>query len=370
MRILWLAVADARGHLMRAHLCRRALALRGIEVDIVTTSVEGAAFAAAMGSPARVAFEDWRVEFDDAQCLDRASTHRRAVRYVLDPTRMRADRRALGRLRYDLFVNDFHPLMLWDRPLGGSTPVVHVHGENLWGSIARPFRQTRLAPLDRLFQPAVTRLRAHGDAVIVHRPHAAHRVVRRAQTFELPPIVAAPSTPALAVREALGVAPGQKLAVAYLNPHFKDSALALAIESACDRAGHALYAVGEGFAGRPRWRAFDPHWVDKVAAADVLISPPGMGSVGLHRTLGTPFLMLLTDQPEQRANARALSDSGAVGVEFGPDAVLDAALATAMRASGYRRPERIDELWADCIEQIAGELIAFPSLQSELRTGT
>ena len=36
-RLLYLALADARGHLMRAHLLSRALGEAGIAVDIVTT---------------------------------------------------------------------------------------------------------------------------------------------------------------------------------------------------------------------------------------------------------------------------------------------------------------------------------------------
>ena len=43
-RILYLAVADARGHLMRAHLVRRLLAPVGHRVDVVTTSEEGQRF--------------------------------------------------------------------------------------------------------------------------------------------------------------------------------------------------------------------------------------------------------------------------------------------------------------------------------------
>ena len=38
MQILWLAAAAARGHLMRAHVLRAALARRGVSVDVVTTS--------------------------------------------------------------------------------------------------------------------------------------------------------------------------------------------------------------------------------------------------------------------------------------------------------------------------------------------
>ena len=48
-RILYLATADARGHLMRAQLLSRALIERGAEVRVLTTSDEGATFLGEFG---------------------------------------------------------------------------------------------------------------------------------------------------------------------------------------------------------------------------------------------------------------------------------------------------------------------------------
>jgi hypothetical protein len=51
-RILYVALADARGHLMRAHLLRRTLAAHGVaEVTVVTTSEAGQAFLASSARP-------------------------------------------------------------------------------------------------------------------------------------------------------------------------------------------------------------------------------------------------------------------------------------------------------------------------------
>ena len=40
-RIVWLAVAEGRGHLMRAQLAKSLLAPAGVDVDCVTTSDAG-----------------------------------------------------------------------------------------------------------------------------------------------------------------------------------------------------------------------------------------------------------------------------------------------------------------------------------------
>ena len=50
-RIVWLAVADARGHLMRAHLAQKILAPE-VQVEILTTSDAGAKPGPAAFSPA------------------------------------------------------------------------------------------------------------------------------------------------------------------------------------------------------------------------------------------------------------------------------------------------------------------------------
>src|SRR5262245_29991275 len=139
-RIVWVAAADARGHLMRAHVLRRALAPRGVEVDVLTTSDQGAAFLSTLGTPARVLSKHYALQFDAHHNLDRASTHACVVRYLLRPSRALHDLRRLGQsyAGADLVVNDFHPALFVAPalgPLSPPPPIVHVYGENTWRAI-------------------------------------------------------------------------------------------------------------------------------------------------------------------------------------------------------------------------------------------
>ena len=70
-RIVWLAAADARGHLVRAHLARSLLAPRGITANIVTTHEDGRRFLAALGTPSEVLSPHYGVAFDRWQNMDR-----------------------------------------------------------------------------------------------------------------------------------------------------------------------------------------------------------------------------------------------------------------------------------------------------------
>jgi len=54
-RILYLALADRRGHLMRAHLMRQALGRVDIGVEIATTGREGVRFLEGLGTPSALA---------------------------------------------------------------------------------------------------------------------------------------------------------------------------------------------------------------------------------------------------------------------------------------------------------------------------
>jgi hypothetical protein len=122
-------------------------------------------------------------------------------------------------------------------------------------------------------------------------------------------MLAAPRRPAEEVRAALGVGRSERLAAVYLNPHFADPSVAASLEAALSAEGYAMHAVGEGYAARAGWRPYDQSFADVAAAADLLVSAPGMGAVSMARLFGVPFLALLTDQPEQRANVRFLAAS-------------------------------------------------------------
>jgi len=320
MRIVWLAVADARGHLMRAHLARRLLEQRGARVDVLTTSEEGRAFLAALGTPSELLSCHFGVAYDDRQNMARGQTEACALRYFFTPSRGAADLARLAAIARgaSYVVNDFHPLLLVAGARGSREgaalpcPVVHVYGENLWGAIEGHFDGHRGALLSRGFGAIVRGLRDRAHARIEHTFAAplAGEHDRAGRSYRLLPMVAAPRRDAEEVRASLGVRRSARLAAVYLNPHFADPAVAASIEAALSAAGFAMiHAVGEGYADRPGWRPYDPAFADVAAAADLLVSAPGMGAVGMARLFGVPFLGLLTDQPEQRANVRFLAAS-------------------------------------------------------------
>ena len=324
MRITWLAAADARGHLMRAHLMRGLLAAAGVRVDIVTTSLEGQAFLAALGTPSSRLAGHYGVAFDRHQNMCRARTEECVVRYFTSPARGAADWRRFRELAADadLVVNDFHPLLLAGPSHWLTERVVHVYGEHLWDAIAHNFAHRGPGFIDEGFSRAMRRLRDRGHARVEHTLDAPleGRCDHARRHHRLLPMVALPRRSPALVRSQLGLAPHGKLAAVYLNPHFTDSRLADALERALDAEGFAMHAVAEGFAGRPRWRAYDPDFADVVAASDLSISAPGMAALGHARMLGIPFLALSTDQPEQSANLRYLADTK---LHSPPHAALD-----------------------------------------------
>nr|MBA3818005.1 hypothetical protein [Deltaproteobacteria bacterium] len=134
-RLIWLAVAEGRGHLMRAQLAARLLEPAGIDVEIVTTSAAGVAFVGAFGLPARVMSTSFRLAYDARQNLARLRTRATAMTYLLAPGRCLRDLawlegRAAGAA---VIVNDsFHPALLTSSLLGRGMAerVVHVHSEN------------------------------------------------------------------------------------------------------------------------------------------------------------------------------------------------------------------------------------------------
>lgn len=297
-RVVWLAAADARGHLMRAHLMRGLLAQHGVQVDLVTTSDEGAAFLAGFGDPVTVLSRHYRMEFDGAHNMDPRRSHRRVVRYLLDPRRCLADAFAFARLARgaDLAVNDFHPVLLVG---DAGVPVVQLFGTHLWEAVSGTFAESGPRWLDRTHARVMRHLRARSFACVEHSLW--HGPARGA--VRLPPLVARPGRGRDAVRASLGLSPGERLAAVYLNPHFRDPGIAQAVESALAQVNVRAYLVGEGYANRPGWRATDPALADVVAAADLFVSGAGMGALGQARAFCTPLVALLADQPEQRRNA-------------------------------------------------------------------
>jgi hypothetical protein len=358
-RILWLAVSDGRGHLMRAQLMRQLLGGAGVDVDIVTTSDDGAAFVASFGAPCAVLSRHFGIHFDGQQNLRKVRTAAGMFAYVLAPGRCRADLRWLERRARGaaLVVNDsFHPALLvaglGQGPLRGK--LVQVYGETLRRAVQGFWGQR--GPYADAVAGALGRSRACIEHTFTEGPSTEPGVIR------LPPLFALPRRDRAEVHAALGVPRGGRLATVYLNPYFHDASLADAIERSLAAAGFTMHAVGEGFASRPGWHLRDPHLVEAVAAADVFVSAAGMASLGQARTFGVPFLAIATAQPEQRANLaplRAAAGPRCRVVDVGPD--LGQRLACAlgeMDFSGSRPDPRhaVRRLQARWVEAVTGLL--------------
>ena len=318
-RILYLAVADARGHLMRAHLLRGLFARRGIDVDVVSTSDDGVAFLRALGTPCTRISDGFRLVYDGAHNLDRRASEARVARYLCGGG-ARADLATLAARAGDaaLVVDDsLHPALVAAPLLDPATPawrrIVHVHGENLLAATLDHLDGRAPRPLAALYRRALRALlgRAHGE--IIHSlapggpsPDPDGAATTNETSCRLAPLLAAPRRVPAEVRRRLGVPAAGRLAAVYLNPHFRDAGLWRALGQALRGRGYTVYAVGEGSGGAAD-RAVDSGFIDVVAAADLLVSGAGMGAAAQALVLGVPFLALLGDQPEQQRNAAQLA---------------------------------------------------------------
>jgi hypothetical protein len=303
-RVVWVALAEGRGHLMRAQLAARLLAPSGIDVDIVTTSEAGVAFMAEFGLRSTIMSEKFRLAYDERQNLGRLRTRAMTMRYLLAPTRCLRDLAWLEGYAHDaaLVVDDsLHPMLLaaslFETRL--TDRIVHVHCTN----VRRALEDSAGAgPLRAMIRHALAK------SAQIEISLATRTAEARGLATTLPPLLPAPRDRA-AVRAELGVPAGERLAVVYLNPYFRDHAIAEAIEHAT--RGFAVHAVAEGFASRPGWRARDAALGDAVAAADVFISAAGAGSLALARATGVPMIAIASEQPEQRENLAHADPSGA-----------------------------------------------------------
>lgn len=309
-RILYLALADGRGHLMRAHLLSRALGAAGFTVDVVTTSFEGVRFLEALGVRSRLLSEHFRVEFGERHDMSRARTDARVLNYLALPWRGLADlsRLAVLAAEHDLVVNDsLHPALLLAPALGFPRPVVQLYGENLWRAMEDNLDDRAPGWVVARYRSALRAVRDRSFARIIHTLGSTGPQRDAAPlTVRLAPIVARPGRTRAQVRADLAAPNGVRLAAVYLNPHFKDPVIASALEEALRRGGFRVHAVGEGYRTRPGWVGTDGLFGDVVHAADLFVSGAGMGALELARSSGTPLLVLLGDQPEQARNVAEL----------------------------------------------------------------
>ncbi|NMO17361.1 hypothetical protein HPC49_24085 [Pyxidicoccus fallax] len=358
--ILYLAVADGRGHLMRAHLLRTLLGSRGIDVSLVTPSREGQAFLAALGSPSRLISAHFRLELGDRHVLDVRRTRARLLRYLL-PDRCGRDLRLLETWARDadLVVNDsLHPALL-AATLERRMRVVHVTGENIWNTTLAQLEADSNGPLRRAMSAALrgAMTRAFGRIF-----HTLGTECVSDRTWWLRPLVATPSRSREQVREALGVG-SRPLAAVYLNPHYSAPEIAETLERALAARGVALYGVSEAFGGRQGWRARDARLAEVVHAADLFISGAGMAALEQSRAFGVPLLSLLGTQPEQLSNVAEVSQGGdrppcvpvrvdAPGFVRELERGLDELRASPKRSDHKDELPRIQESWVRAFESL------------------
>jgi len=306
-RILYLATADARGHLMRAQLLTHALRAAGAQVQVLTTSDEGARFLAGFGIDAPVLSHHYAVQFDAQQNMLRRETDRNVAHYMFRPERMLRD---VWRLRAhvrdaDLVVNDsFHPALL----LMGWLPfwrrkVVHVYGASLRRALETNFKGRMPGAVAKLFggivawqiDRSLARIEhefAYGEPQ--HDGHGRHRL----------------ATPVAVVDAVDRSDAAEHAAAVYLNPHFREPALADGLEQGLADAGLPAHFVGEGYAHRPHWHARDERWIEAAAHSAFIVSAPGMAALSIAAVYRKPILLLLTDQPEQAINAGRAAQLG------------------------------------------------------------
>ncbi|MCA8296431.1 hypothetical protein LGN19_21770 [Burkholderia sp. AU30198] len=299
-RIVYLATADARGHLMRAQLLVHALRAAGAAVDVLTTSDAGQAFLAAFGVDATVLSRHYAVQFDERQNMLRDATDRNVAHYVFRPTRMLRD---IARLRAivrdaDLVINDsFHPALLFMGAMPGwRRRVVHVYGGSLRRALTANFDARLPRALARAFARIVDWQIDSARCCIEHdfAYDAADDVQRSHLHCRLP-------TPVAVVAERPASEPAA--AAVYLNPHFRDIALADALSAGMRDAGLASHRVGEGYAGHDGWTGVDADWATRAAHAPLIVSAPGMAALSIARVYRRPILLVQSDQPEQASNA-------------------------------------------------------------------
>jgi len=301
-RILYLATADARGHLMRAQLLVHALRAAGAQVEVLTTSDQGQRFLHSFGVQAEVLSRHYAVQFDSQQNMLRRATNRNVAQYLFRPGRMLRDILQLRRrLRgVELVVNDsFHPALLYMGMLPGwRRKGVHVYGASLKVALLNNFDGMWPRQFGRLFAWIVGRQINAARARIEHDfAYEIDDTVARA-LYRLPTPVAL----AEVVQEPAAVG-----AAVYLNPHFREPGLADALEAGLGDAGLDRHLVGEGYAGRNGWLGVDPHWASRAARAQLLVSAPGMAALSIARVYQRPIILVVSDQPEQASNAARAS---------------------------------------------------------------
>jgi hypothetical protein len=254
---------------MRAQLLAHALRAAGAQVQVLTTSDEGARFLAGFDIDAPVLSRHYAVQFDTQQNMLRRETDRNVAHYMFRPERMLRDVwRLRARFREaDLVVNDsFHPALL----LMGWLPfwrrkVVHVYGASLRRALETNFKGRMPGAIAKLFggivawqiDRSLARIEhdfAYGEPQ--HDGHGRHRL----------------ATPVAVIDAVDHSDAAQRAAAVYLNPHFQEPAALACARRALDRGGGAqrVHRFGAGHGGavyRGGLPKTDPAAVDRPTGA-------------------------------------------------------------------------------------------------------
>ncbi len=286
-RIVHLALAEGRGHLMRAHRLRKLLAADSVDVEIATTRADGVEFLRALGTPAWLLPGTLELPYSTAHTLEREQLTHNITRYLT--TDLLRDVRALRQRNADLYINDsFHPALM----VGDLSRVVMLHGASMQQAVLAHCDATLYGPIYR----SLVRSRLAAAKCVQH----AFWPVANTDVLTLPPLLDTPCWSSERVRKQFALHDTHPIAVAYLNPHFRCKSLAKAIEQAC--AHYAFIGFGEGYVDRPGWRAPDENIHELLRHASVFVSGGGVAAIAEAIRFALPLVALEGDQPEQFIN--------------------------------------------------------------------
>lgn len=290
---MWIANADARGHLFRAHLASKYLLSEGIAVSILTTNEEGKEFLKALGTPSEVLPGKYQLCYDKMQNLSRLTTAFKMFTYLVFGNALR-DFFLIRKYSKDchLILNDLHPVPIFASMLF-SIDIVHVYGENLWDTVENHFFGIAPNFFAVFFQKTVRKLRDQARGRIIHTLIAPKST---APTFYLPPLV-----------DFIPHRQKKRKALIYLNPYFSDPYIADSIEKSLANIDMPYEAIGEMYSDRENWKPYSSNFSETVSESSLVISAPGMNLLAQVLYHRIPFIAILTDQPEQEKNLRKLS---------------------------------------------------------------
>lgn len=299
-KILYVAVADARGHLMKSLLVKEMMEEEGVDVDIFTTSKEGQQFIKKFGHNCEILERSYLNKYDDFQNLDIEETRKEIMSYLLNPKRFANHVLELSFLLkdYDLAVNDsFNASMLAATMF--YPKMVNVYVKNILRSLHKELNDHPI--LKTAFNIAHRRAMMNVETTI--KP--INGIITKKNRMILNPLIGMPRP----------IKKENKLAVIYLNPLFRDERLALTITNFLNEKGYNIHAVGEGVNDKlPGWHAHDSRLCDKIAAADLVVSAPGMGVLSQVMSYRKKYIAIYSQQPEQQRNLRQLINSANIQV--------------------------------------------------------